>query len=127
MFKAFLAVMFLALGSSFALAGDDSDFAGAWSGKFEPSAFSGEMELTLTRDGDKWKAEAIFRSGTRKAQDPIRDLEIKGDQISFRTSIGGMEVFFSGKMDGGKLKGILEVSRDGNQVDTGTWVVSKKK
>jgi hypothetical protein len=127
MIKGFLVVLFIVIVAPIGMGSGTPDFSGIWVGKFEPSQFSGEMELTLTRDGDAWKAEAKFKVRENKAENPVRELEIKDDQISFRAMIGRIDVLFTGKLDGNKIKGVLEASRNGNQIDSGAWLVTRKK
>ena len=65
------------------------ELGGTWLGKFEPPGRSGNMELVLVREGAQWKAQAKFQIGPRESSNPIEDLKVDGNQVSFATSIGG--------------------------------------
>jgi hypothetical protein len=123
MYKLALATILITLSSVFALAGND--LAGTWTGEFKTTAFSGSMELKLTRDDTKWKAEAKFKARNGESANPVQDLVIDNNDIVFRTEIAGADVHFAGKLNGEKLQGTLEAFQRDVKVATGTWNIGR--
>lgn len=100
-------------------------FTGKWTGPMETSKFTAQMELALPREGTELRAEGRFAMGDLKSAEPIRDFSISGQDITFKTGIGGANVHFTGRLDGDKLNGTLVAYQGANIVATGTWKLSK--
>lgn len=93
---------------------------------FSQSPFSSvKMELILTREGTQWKAEAKFQAGGRDFSNPVQNLKVNGNDISFSADIGGAEVRFVGKLADNKLGGALEALEKGQRIATGTWSLTR--
>src|SRR6185436_2555283 len=82
-----------------------------------------KMELTISRDGVDWKAEAKINVGGNELTTPARDLKLNGNDLSFFIELEGAQVKFAGKLSENKLTGTLEAIEKGARVATGTWTL----
>jgi putative intracellular protease/amidase len=102
-------------------------FAAASSG-FGQSPFSSvKMELTLVREATEWKAEAKFNAGGREFTNPVQNLKVSDNDISFSAEVGGVEVRFVGKLADTKLGGTLEALEKGQRIATGAWSLTQSE
>ena len=102
-----------------------SNLSGKWTGPMETTKFNAQMELALLREGTQLSAEARFAKEALKSAKPIRDLKVSGNDISFKTEIGGAQVHFSGRLNGDKLSGTLTAFQGTAIVASGTWNLLK--
>jgi hypothetical protein len=79
------------------------------------------MELVLTQNGAEWKADVRFTISGQKTTDPVRELRVEGESVSFVVEIRGADVRFTGTLAEGKLSGTLEATEGGQRVATGAW------
>lgn len=100
-------------------------FVSASPGLSQSPFSSVKIELTLTREGTGWKADAKFHAGGQVFTNPVRDLKVGDSDISFSAEIGGAEVRFVGKLADNKLGGRLEALEKGRRIATGTWSLSR--
>jgi hypothetical protein len=85
-----------------------------------------QMELTLSQNAEKIRqAEASFEMEGRSVSNPVKNLKIEGDDLSFATDLMGAEIRFSGKLSDGKLGGTFEVFEKNQKVATGTWNLTR--
>ncbi|MDT4952994.1 MAG: hypothetical protein QOJ02_1132 [Acidobacteriota bacterium] len=95
---------------------------------FGQSPFSSvKMELTLNQEGTQWKANARFNIPNHEFVEPLRELLVSGNDISFVVNIGGADVRFTGKRVGDKLDGTLEAFEKGAKIAAGTWNLVRQK
>lgn len=104
---------------------DAANFTGNWTGPMETTKFTATMELALPREGTELRAESRFAMKELRSSEPIRDLKVGGQDITFKTNIGGANVHFTGRLEGDKLSGTLVAYQGTNIVATGTWKLSK--
>ena len=102
-----------------------ANLSGKWTGPMETTKFTATMELALHREGTQLRAEARFAKDELKSAKPLRALKISGNDISFKTDIGGADVQFNGRLNGDKLSGTLTAFQGTSIVATGTWNLSK--
>ena len=102
-----------------------SSLSGKWSGPMETTKFTAQMELALAREGTQLSAEVKFAKEALKSAKPIRDLKVSGNDISFKTELGGADVQFNGHLNGDKLTGTLTAFQGTAIVATGTWNLLK--
>jgi len=103
-----------------------SKLSGKWTGPMETNKFKAQMELALLHEGTQLSAQARFlRESGLKSEKPIRELKVSGNDISFKIELGGADVQFNGRLDGGKLSGTLTAFRGTEVAATGTWNLSK--
>ena len=102
-----------------------SNLSGKWTGPMETTKFTAQMELALLREGSELSAEARFAKEALKSEKPVRDLKVSGNDISFKTEIGGANVQFNGQLKGDKLSGTLTAFQGTAIVATGTWNLLK--
>jgi hypothetical protein len=101
--------------------------AGQWKGTMQTKdKHDGTMELTLNREGTQIKASARFYNDKVQSASPIRGLEIKDQEIKFFTNILGANVYFTGQVNGDKLRGTLEAVQRETTVDTGNWDLERR-
>ena len=101
------------------------NLSGKWTGPMETTKFTAQMELALQREGSELSAQANFAKEALKSTKPIRDLKVSGNDISFKTEIGGANVQFNGRLNGDKLSGTLTAFQGTAIVATGTWNLLK--
>lgn len=87
---------------------------------------SGEMEMTLTREGAEWKGEVKFKMGDQESKRPAHDVKVNGTEFSLITELMGSETRLKGKLDQGKLVGDLEVFEKGTKVGAGVWTLTRQ-
>ena len=103
-----------------------SNLSGKWTGPMETTRFKAKMELALLHEGTQLSAQVkIVRESGLTADKPIHDLKVSGNDISFKTEIGGADVQFNGRLDGNKLGGTLTAFQGESVAGTGTWNLSK--
>ena len=103
-----------------------SKLSGKWTGPMETTRFKAQMELALLHEGTQLSAQVtIVRDTGLKADKPIHDLKVSGNDISFKTEIGGADVQFNGRLNGDKLGGTLTAFQGESVAGTGTWNLSK--
>jgi hypothetical protein len=102
-----------------------TNLSGKWSGPMETTKFTAQMELALAREGTQLSAEAKFAKEALKSAKPIRDLKVSGNDISFKTELGGADVHFNGHLNGDKLSGTVTAFQGTAIVATGTWNLLK--
>jgi len=103
-----------------------SSLSGKWTGPMETTRFKAQMELALLREGTQLSAQVrVVRENGLKSERPIHDLKVSGNDISFKTDIGGADVQFNGRLNGDKLGGTLTAFRGESVAGTGTWNLSK--
>jgi hypothetical protein len=95
---------------------------------FGQSPFSSvKMELTLNQEAAEWKANARFSIPNHEFANPLRELLLSGNDISFVVDIGGADVRFAGKLNGDKLNGTLEAFEKGTKIAAGTWSLTRQQ
>lgn len=99
------------------------NLTGKWTGPMETTKFTATMELALLREGTQLSAEARFVRDQLRSAKPIRALKVSGNDISFKTDIGGADVQFNGRLNGDKLSGTLTAFQGTSIVATGTWTL----
>src|SRR4051812_10400756 len=62
-----------------------------------------KMEVRLSQEEAAWKAEAKFLVEDKEFSNPIRDIKVDGDAISFTVNIEGTDVRFTGRRVDDKL------------------------
>ena len=101
------------------------DWSGKWAGTLSVDTTVGGMELTLLRDGELWKPSMRWRVGDQEISLPVQDLLIDGDLISFNTNVDGKVARFTGKFEGAKLSGTMEVLQEAKKIGSGTFRLSR--
>lgn len=102
------------------------DLSGTYAGTLDTNAGPGDMELTLARDGENWKASAKFHlMGQAVPASNMKDLKITGAEISFTANVIGAEVKFNGKFIGEGVGGKLEAFESGKMVGNGAWTLKR--
>jgi hypothetical protein len=80
------------------------------------------MEVNLTRNAEKIsQVTANFEMEGGKISNPLKNVKIEGEDLSFSTEMQGAEIKFNGKFAKNKLGGTLEVIEKGQRIATGTW------
>ena len=102
-----------------------ASLSGKWTGPMETTKFNATMELALLREGTQLSAEAKFAKEALRSAKPIRDLKVSGNDISFKTEIGGADVQFNGHLNGDKLSGTLTAFQGTAIVASVTWNLAK--
>ena len=103
-----------------------SNLSGKWTGPMQTPRFTAQMELALLHEGTQLSAQVrIVRENGLKADKPIRDLKVSGNDISFKIELGGADVQFNGRLNGDKLSGTLTAFQGTEVAATGTWNLSK--
>src|SRR6266545_2617093 len=121
--RSFLALTLLAMGLMFRAT--PADFSGTWKGVFEAAGVV-PFRLVVTREGTDWKAEARITDVLREFSNPVQDLKIDGDKISFY--IGDLQRQFSrytGTRSNDTIEGTFEIVRGGQTLVTGNWIVKR--
>jgi hypothetical protein len=86
-----------------------ADFRGHWAGNFHWPAPAGQVEVTLSNDGNAWIGEFLVRGPDGiPHRGPAEDLRFEGGAVSFRVRTVYGRVRFNGWMAHGKLTGALE-------------------
>ncbi len=83
------------------------------------------MELTLEQKDSIWQASINLEMEGNKISNPVKNLQVAGDNLSFSTEMMGAELRFSGKFSDNKLAGTLEVIEKDKKAATGTWNLSR--
>ena len=85
-----------------------------------------QMEVTFGENTEKiQQATANLEMEGKKVSNPLKNMIIVGNNLTFSTDFQGAEMRFSGKLDGGKLSGMLEVVEKGQRVATGNWSLTR--
>jgi len=85
-----------------------------------------QMELTLSQNAEKERqADVSFEMEGRFVSNPVKNLKIEGENLSFSTDLRGAEIRFIGKISDGKLGGTIEVFEKNQKIATGTWNLTR--
>ena len=103
--------------------GTGAAWAGTWGGAMVTEAGMSGVQIVLTRDGDRWKAAMKLRPPGEEISPTVNDLTINGEQISFAADLGRLIAKFSGRLEGDKLSGAVEVFQAGNKVRSGAFTL----
>jgi hypothetical protein len=106
-------------------AAQSPNFAGSFGGTMVTEAGPSGVQITLTREGDTWKATMKLRAQGDGVVPGIQGLTINGSDISFAAETGRLVLKFSGKLEGDKLSGNVEVFQDGNKVRSGLFTLMR--
>jgi hypothetical protein len=100
-------------------------FVGASKGNFETSAFSLTMELSFANERATPQATVEFSSGSRVETPAPRELKLQDAQIAFSVLLDGLELKFSGALQGNTLGGAAGGFRNGAKVGAGKWQLTR--
>ncbi|MCI0390722.1 MAG: PDZ domain-containing protein [Acidobacteria bacterium] len=101
-----------------------SDLSGRWVGSIKGRR-SGTIDLTLSREGERWKAEVKIGLTGLVVSNPVVDLKVTDTEISFVTEIAGADAAFTGRLEGDKLVGTVQVTRGAQLLMSGEWSVER--
>jgi len=119
-----LPAKFLVIVCSFALLLAAADASGKWSGSFSDGSGDGSAYLILKQNGTQLTGTA---GPDEERQWPIAKGTVTGTKLTGEVQNPNGTVYkFTLNLEGDKLKGDVEVSRDG-QVQTGKLEVSRVK
>lgn len=95
---------------------------------FGQSPFSSvKMDVTISREGDTWKANAKFLVENREFSNPASDIKVNGEAVSFVVDLDRTLVRFTGKRTGEQLNGDLEAFEKNTKVASGTWTLTRQQ
>ena len=105
----------------------DNAAVGKWTWSFTPpSGQEMTQALIIKQDGDK--LTGVISARTRET--PVEDLQVKGDDLSFKVvrerNGTKTETKYSGKISGDEIKGKIE-SNFGGQSRTRDWTAKREK
>ena len=92
------------------------DYRGTWAGALTTDAGPGGLQITLTRDGEQWKATMKLRLLGQEIAPLVKDLKINGEEVSFAADLERSLVKFAGKFEGEKLNGTAEAFQGDRKV-----------
>jgi hypothetical protein len=132
--KSSLTSLFVLIFTCLALAGQNSagnNFAGSWAGSWTGGS-NGKIDMTIA--GDASGKLSITLIATPEQGDATtfqsKTAEVVDNKLKakFEAPDGALEVSLEGAIDGASLKGTYSVrdKAQGNEVESGTWTVSKK-
>jgi hypothetical protein len=85
-----------------------------------------QMEVNLMQNEEKLlQATANFEMGGGKVSNPLKNVKIESENLSFSTELQGAEIQFIGKFAENNLIGTLEVIEKGQRVAAGTWNLTR--
>jgi len=101
---------------------------GTWEGTFATDGPSGNMSLTLAKEGATWKLTVALTGGDVPPPAEPREIVPDGEKIAWKQMYGEYDVAFKGTLsaDGSQLTGTLEASQGGSYAGSGTFTLSKK-
>jgi len=123
MFKSLSYFFALAVLCSQFVVAQSPNFSGSFAGTMVTEAGPSGVEITLTREGQDWKATMKLRAQGEGVVPGIQGLTINGQDISFAAATGRLVLKFAGKLEGDKLSGTVEVSEDGKKVRSGVFTL----
>ena len=101
------------------------NFSGSFGGTMVTEAGPSGVQITVMREGENWKATMKLRAQGDGVVPGIQGLTINGQAISFAAETGQLVLKFSGKLEGDKLSGNVEVFQDGNKVRSGLFTLMR--
>src|SRR5262245_40006738 len=78
----------------------DKGISGRWAGTFTVAQGEAALEITFFRKGTKWKGAGTLKVSSEPGGPhnfTTRDIELKGNEVSFNAEIKGADVRFKGK------------------------------
>ncbi len=101
------------------------DRSGVWAGTHIIEGTSGGMERTLSRDGSSWKSSLKVRVQGQEISPPVLDLVIQDEGATFRVPVENRIVKFTGRFDGDRLSGPVEIFQNEQKVGAGTFAIMR--
>lgn len=126
-FSCFLFLLLTICFTSFAAAQMKSDPVGTWAGPMTTVAGPGGLELTLKHPkppSTQWLATLTMRLQGQESKPAVRNLLIKGEDISFDFDLDGSLVKVAGKFAGDKLNGTVEAFQGERKIGDGTFALT---
>jgi hypothetical protein len=87
---------------------------------------SGNMELTMSRVGERWKGEAKITATAQQLLSSVREIKVNDNEIAFTINVLEAELRFSGRLTGDSLGGSITGFQGGARIATGTWTLTKQ-
>lgn len=122
--KLALATVIVVASTLFVL-GQVTNPAGTWAGALTTDAGPGGLEITLSRDGEVWKATSKFRLEGEEVTPSVQDLKVTPPDISFSVLVDRTVIKVVGKFDGDKLTGTLEAFEGDRKLGAGTMLLTR--
>lgn len=114
----------LALGVGLAATGAQAqDFGGKFGGLIQSDRGPAGLEITVVREGAGWKASQKLRPGKDTLTSVVQGVRVDGNAISWTATVGDIVVEFAGKLEGDRLNGTLEGTKDGHKSIAGTFAL----
>ena len=101
------------------------NFSGSFGGTMVTEAGPSGVQISLIREGENWKATMKLRAQGDGVVPGIQGLTIEGQDLSFAAETGRLVLKFSGKLEGDKLSGNVEVFQDGKKVRSGLFTLMR--
>jgi hypothetical protein len=118
------AAIIVAVSTLFVL-GQATNPVGTWAGALTTDAGPGGLEITLTREGDAWKATTKFRLEGEEVAPAVQDLKVSPPDISFSVLVDRTVIKVAGKFEGDKLTGTLEAFEGDRKLGGGTLALTR--
>ncbi len=101
-------------------------FAGTWAGTFDTSQFSGEMVLSLAYENGSYSGSLTAWAMDEEFTEEIGNFKSEGSEFTFYTFMADADIYFTGKVEEGKMIGTFGVYQDGTQADDASFSFVKK-
>jgi hypothetical protein len=107
---------------------------GTWKGTYTGTteAATGAIQLTLSKDGDRWAAESSFTVQGQDVKCKVNVVEVTGAKMrnvcTWEAQGYVLETTTTGELDGGKLTGAYRtvLKSEGTKIDEGTWTATAR-
>lgn len=86
---------------------------GLWRGKIVADHFLFALQLKIEGDGFGWKGRVIFSAEGKKLDNPLRELTLSDNEVSFVTELQGLELRMKGKLAKDRMTGTAEARPEG--------------
>jgi hypothetical protein len=123
--RPWIAALVSSLLAGIAPAARAEDLTGSWGGLLDTDRGPVGLEITLAREGSVWKATQRFRPEHQELTPAVEELQVAGNTIGWRTSLGPIRLVFAGKLEGNRLVGTLEGRKDGRKAVAGTFTLAR--
>ena len=82
-------------------------------GKIVADRFLFALQLKIARDGSAWKGQVIFSAEGEELNNPLRELRLRDEEVSFMTELEGLKLRMKGKLAKDRMSGTAEVRQEG--------------
>ncbi|HEU4391888.1 MAG TPA: hypothetical protein VFV34_29145, partial [Blastocatellia bacterium] len=87
---------------------------------------SGDIELTIAREGAGWKGGAKISLTGQQLSSEVRDIKVDGNEIQFTISVLESELHFVATLTGERMVGSIDGFQKGVRIAVGGWSVRRK-